>query len=251
MGERTRLVLERWSDLGVPVVLCTARPLRWVRPLARELGDPPLAACDNGAVMWDLAADRLIAARVLGSDDALAVVGRVQEALPGGAWAVERVDGFAHEPDYQPHWPVAPETAVAPVAQLLEQPPVKLMYRRPGLAADAMLPAARVAAGEQAEVTHSNSRGDLLELSRPGVSKGAALAELCAQRGISAAEVVAFGDMPNDLSMLHWAGRAVAVAGAHPDVLAVADEITLGNNEEGVAVTLERMLTHASGWLSS
>jgi hydroxymethylpyrimidine pyrophosphatase-like HAD family hydrolase len=54
--------------------------------------------------------------------------------------------------------------------------------------------------------------------------------------------VVAFGDMPNDLPMLGWAGHAVAVANAHPDVLAAADEITASNDDDGVAQVIERLL---------
>ena len=73
------------------------------------------------------------------------------------------------------------------------------------------------------------------------MSKAAALAELCAELGIEATEVVAFGDYPNDLPMLEWAGYAVAVANAHPDVLAAADEVTASNADDGVAVVLERL----------
>jgi hydroxymethylpyrimidine pyrophosphatase-like HAD family hydrolase len=242
LGARTLRVLEAWAARGALLVLCTARPVRWVRPLAAALAAHPLAACDNGAVIWDLAADRLVAQSALDGADARAVVAAVASALPGGAWAVERADGFAHEPGYRPHWPVPEGTMVADVERLLDQPAVKLMFRHAGHSADAMLGEARRAAANRAEVTHSNSGGDLLEISAPGVSKASALARICADRAIPSDDVIAFGDMPNDLAMLDWAGCAVAVAGAHPDVLAAADEVTLGNDEEGVAATLERML---------
>ena len=61
---------------------------------------------------------------------------------------------------------------------------------------------------------------------------------------MSADEVVAFGDMPNDAEMLAWAGRGVAVANAHPDALAAADEVTASNDLDGVAVALERLLAN-------
>ena len=53
--------------------------------------------------------------------------------------------------------------------------------------------------------------------------------------------MIAFGDMPNDLPMLAWAGHAVAVANAHPDVIAAHDEVTASNDEAGVARVLERL----------
>jgi hydroxymethylpyrimidine pyrophosphatase-like HAD family hydrolase len=79
-----------------------------------------------------------------------------------------------------------------------------------------------------------------LEISAPGVSKASTLARVCEQRGIAAEEVIAFGDAPNDLPMLAWAGRAVAVANAHPEVLSAADEITADNDHASVAQVLER-----------
>ncbi len=52
--------------------------------------------------------------------------------------------------------------------------------------------------------------------------------------------MVAFGDMPNDLPMLAWAGHAVGMANAHPEVLAAVDEVTASNDDDGVAQVLER-----------
>lgn len=62
-----------------------------------------------------------------------------------------------------------------------------------------------------------------------------------AQRhGVTAADVVAFGDMPNDLEMLRWAGHGVAMGNAHPALIEVADEVTATNAEDGLALVLER-----------
>jgi hydroxymethylpyrimidine pyrophosphatase-like HAD family hydrolase len=81
-----------------------------------------------------------------------------------------------------------------------------------------------------------------MEISASGVSKAVALSRLADELGVPADEVVAFGDMPNDVPMLGWAGHAVAVANAHPDVLAAADEITASNDDDGVAQVIERLL---------
>jgi hydroxymethylpyrimidine pyrophosphatase-like HAD family hydrolase len=111
------------------------------------------------------------------------------------------------------------------------------------MSADALLERARSAVGGLAELSHSSSSDALLEIAARGVSKATALAQLCEERGIGREAVVAFGDMPNDLPMLAWAGYAVAVANAHPDVLAAADEITTGNDDAGVARVLERLFS--------
>ena len=116
------------------------------------------------------------------------------------------------------------------------------MFRHEGLSPDEMLAPARRALAGLVELSHSNSADGLLEISAAGIDKGSALARLCDSAGIDRDEVIAFGDMPNDLSLLAWAGTAVAVANAHPDVLAVAAEVTASNDDDGVAAVLERLL---------
>jgi hypothetical protein len=74
------------------------------------------------------------------------------------------------------------------------------------------------------------------------VTKAAALESWCDGLGIGAEDVWAFGDMPNDLPMIVWAGTAFAVANAHPDVIAAADHVCPSNDEDGVAQVLERLL---------
>ena len=79
-------------------------------------------------------------------------------------------------------------------------------------------------------------------MTAPTVTKAAALARWCVSHGVAPHDVWAFGDMPNDLPMLGWAGRGVAVANAHPDVLAAADAVTASNVDDGVAAHLEHLL---------
>jgi len=125
------------------------------------------------------------------------------------------------------------------VEHLLSADVVKLLARHEELGSDELLSLAKSAVPEGAELTHSSSDG-LLEISAAGVSKASGLATVCAELGVAADDVVAFGDMPNDLPMLAWAGTGVAVANAHPEVLAAADEVTASNDDDGVAAYLSR-----------
>ncbi|MGW2020608.1 HAD hydrolase family protein [Streptomyces decoyicus] len=122
-----------------------------------------------------------------------------------------------------------------------DQPVIKLLAHHPELDPDAFLQLARTAAGDLASFTRSSPTA-LLEISGPGVSKAGTLARCCAERGISPDEVVAFGDMPNDIEMLSWAGTSYAMANAHPDVLAATTGRTASNNDDGVAAVIERIL---------
>ena len=89
-------------------------------------------------------------------------------------------------------------------------------------------------------VWHYNGKG-LIEAAAIGVSKATAVAELAADHGIGREAVIAFGDMPNDLPMLSWAGTSCAVANAHPDVLAAATHVIGANDADGVAQYLEEL----------
>nr|BFF27184.1 hypothetical protein GCM10025732_51490 [Glycomyces mayteni] len=82
----------------------------------------------------------------------------------------------------------------------------------------------------------------VLEYNADTVNKGDALAAWCAERGIGAEAVVAFGDMPNDVTMLAWAGRSYAMAGAPPEVAAAAGFAAASNTDDGVAQVVEALL---------
>ena len=242
VDERTRRAIAEIEGAGLTFLICTARPPRWLRPLAEETGHRGLAVCANGGMIWDLHTDSVVEEFPLQAELAREVVARLRAALPQGAWAVERSGGFAHEPAYAPRWPVPEDTVVDAIDALLEPPAVKLMLRHPELTADALLAHARDLIGDLVEVSHSSAHDALLEISAPGVSKATALASVCADLGIVSDEVMAFGDMPNDLAMLSWAGWGVAVANAHSEVIAAADEVTASNDESGVAAVLERLV---------
>jgi hydroxymethylpyrimidine pyrophosphatase-like HAD family hydrolase len=243
VDERSRRALAAVEDAGALLVLCTARPPRWLHPIAQAIGHRGLAVCANGGVVWDLNSESVLETIALEPDVLREVVDRLRGELPGGSWAVERADEFCHEPTYEPRWPVPEGTIVGAVDTLIGQPAIKLLLRHNTMSADVLLERARSVVGGLVELSHSNSADALLEIAASGVSKATALAQLCEERGIGREAVIAFGDMPNDLPMLVWAGYAVAVANAHPDVIAAADEVTAANDDAGVARVLERLFS--------
>jgi len=239
ISPRTKAAARRALDAGVELVLVTARGPRTVGELAEELGVRGEAICSNGAIVLDLETRRILRLREIETEVALELVRALRERLPGILFAVER-EAFAHEPGFAA-WDFVPpsDTPVAPAEELLDRPPTKLILRHAAHEVDAIAAVARELAGRHASVSVS---GDwVVEVSPAGVNKAAALAELCEGLGVEAAEVVAFGDQRNDVPMLTWAGRGVAVANAHPEVIEIADEVTLTNDEDGVALVLERV----------
>lgn len=244
---RAAAVIERVVAAGVGFVLVTGRPPRWVPPVVRELPVARLAVCANGAVLYDAVDDRVLWSRTLSADTLLELAEATAEVLPGSGLAVERVGAsaddssvvqFVAEPAYVHAWPNPDHTSVERT-ELLTQPAIKMLARAPDLSSDAMVAALSPAIGHLADLTFSHPRG-LVEMSLPGVTKATGLAAVAADLGVDAADVVAFGDMPNDLPMLEWAGHGVAMGNAHPALLDVADEVTASNGDDGLAVVLER-----------
>ncbi len=237
---RARAALRAARARGIAVVLVTGRPPRGVRRLG--LADcAELAVCANGALLYDLVADRLLDERPIPGAVAARLVADLRRAAPGVVFAGEYGLSFCREPGYPPGDPLDERDGVVEDAlRFADRGLAKLLVRHPQMAQKLVLPLATAVAGDDAVVTRSGL--ELLEISAAGVTKASALEGVCNKFGVAAADVVALGDMVNDLPMLRWAGRAVAVASAHPDVLAAADEVTASNADDGVAAYLERLL---------
>jgi hydroxymethylpyrimidine pyrophosphatase-like HAD family hydrolase len=248
VSDRTIAALADAERAGVEVFFVTGRPARWMQEVREHVHGHGLAICANGAVVADLhAGGHLLKVRPLARTTALNVVGRLRDAAPGTTFAVELTTGIHYEPGYPP-FHFDPGATVAVAEKLLHEddesaadPVVKLLARHPDLTPDGFLMLARTVAGDLATITRSSPTA-LLEISGLGVSKASTLALCCAERGISSDEVVAFGDMPNDLEMLTWAGTSFAMDNAHSEVLAAASGRTGSNNEDGVAAMIERIL---------
>jgi hydroxymethylpyrimidine pyrophosphatase-like HAD family hydrolase len=244
VSARTVAALRACQDAGVRVVYVTGRPPRWMAEVVAQTGHRGTALCGNGAVVYDLAAERVLRARTLPTDVVLEVASRLLEAMPDATFAVETVDGFRRTSGYVARWDAGTEAAIGDLPTLLDDDPpvIKLLCRSESSLGDDMLSRAIPMLDGLAAPTHSNPRDCMLEVSALGVGKASALAELAAEWGIDRADVVAFGDMPNDLDMIGWAGRGYAMHGGHADVLAVAHEVAPPITEDGVAQVLERLL---------
>lgn len=249
VSDRTRRAFADAEDAGVAVVLVTGRPPRWMSTMADDTGHRGLAILSNGAIVYDLHEERIVEQHPLDPAAGAEAVAALRAAVPGLVFAVERGDRFGHEPAWARRYArfssgARDDVLVGEVEELLAEPMVKILARHEALAADELLAQARAVLGETCTVTHSGvGTVALLEISGPGVTKASALARLAADLGTGAEGTVAFGDMPNDLPMLAWAGHAVAVANAHPEVRAVADEVTASNDDDGVAVVVERLVS--------
>lgn len=238
--DRTRAVLSAVEDLGVTVVFVTGRPVRWMDDLWEHVGGHGIAVCSNGGIVYDVHDRAVRQARPIPVDVAVEV-GRVLRAeIPGTTFALEKTGGFAREAGFLPRVPPPYEVPVGPLERIADETTVKLLARHEELAPEEFWAETERLVGHLLTTTWS-SVGALVEMSAPGVTKASTLALVCAELGVAADEVVAFGDMPNDLPMLAWAGTSYAMANAHPSVRELAAHVAPAHDEDGVAQALEEI----------
>ena len=250
VSERTRAALAAARDARITVVLVSGRPPRSLGPIAERIGVGGIAICANGALVWDLDTGTMVDSSPLAAELAARLVRTLREAIPGVLFAVELEGCFGREAGWSDGLVAAPPAVLeADALELIRGPVIKLLVRHPNLPFAEVAERARAAVGNDAVATWAGLR--LVEISAAGVTKAFALERLCHRLGVAAGEVVAVGDMPNDLAMLAWAGTAVAVANAAKEVLDAADEVTAANTEDGVALLLERILAANGGPVST
>jgi hydroxymethylpyrimidine pyrophosphatase-like HAD family hydrolase len=242
VSARTRRALGRAVAAGIALVVVTGRPARHVRELegGEHLG--ALAICLNGALVYDLERHAVVSETRIPAAVAGELIERLRAGLPGICFAVEVGLDHGWEPAFG-RWRARPEAAqLAPGDALIlcQRGVNKLIVVHPDLSPEELLARSGDLVAGRASVTYSGA--PFLELGARQVSKASALVGYCAERAIDRSRVVALGDMPNDLSMLAWAGRGVAMANAHPTVLAATTEVTRSNDEDGVALVIERLL---------
>jgi Cof subfamily protein (haloacid dehalogenase superfamily) len=246
ISARSRAALQAAEASGLTLVTVTARPPRRVHALATDLGLRGLAICSNGSVLYDLATDRLLREHRLAAGAVHRLVLQLRAAAPGIAFAIEAGARYGCEHAYviQSEHPHDAGMLRADAIELCREGVTKLIVQHAGRTLEALLELTRAHAGALASVTHSGS--NFVEVAAAGVTKALALEHFCADASVAAAQVIAFGDMPNDLPMLQWAGYAVAVANAHPEVLAAARARTSSNDDDGVACVLECLVAARS-----
>ncbi|MFF4021091.1 HAD family hydrolase [Streptomyces sp. NPDC001843] len=242
LSDRSLAALARAGEAGARHLVVTGRPAPRVRPLLDDLGGRGLAVCAQGAQVYDAGADRLLWSVTLDRELAETALGKI-EAEAGEVYAAvdqDGVDGLTLiEPGYLMPHPTLPAVRVRRRDDLWCEPISKVLLRHHTLTDDELAATAREAVGSLATVTMSGP--GTVELQPCGVTKATGLALAADHLGLSPDRAVAFGDMPNDIPMFDWAAHGVAMANAHPELKAVADELTLSNEDDGIAVVLERL----------
>lgn len=242
VSSRTREALAATTAAGAAHIVVTGRAVPWTRSVLEDLGYEGLAVCGQGAQVYDAGARRLLTSVTLDRQLAGLALAKI-EAEVGPLFLAASRDGLDGEvlagPGYEVRGPL-PAVPFTDAADLWAAPLNKVYIQHPTLPDDELVEVARRTAGGFVTVTLAGA--GIVELLPLGLSKATGLSLAARRLKLKAADTIAFGDMPNDLPMFAWAAYGVAMADAHEELKAVADEVTASNDEDGIAVVLERML---------
>ncbi|WP_026556545.1 HAD family hydrolase [Arthrobacter sp. 35W] len=251
ISPRTVAAFAAAARAGVDIVFVTGRPPRWLEPLRRQIGHTGTVICSNGAVVYDLATESVVSSHLLPWETVAGARKIIRSLVPESHFAAESLDGFHLEPGFlRPGGAPALDGIVpAPLEETVKDGAgiVKFLAIAHTGTADAFLAAVRPGLEGLLSVTHSAPDMALLEMGPFGVNKAVTLAEYAASRGIDAADVVAFGDMPNDIEMLRWAGSGYAMASGHAEARSATDLQAPHFDDDGVAQVIEERLAALRG----
>jgi hydroxymethylpyrimidine pyrophosphatase-like HAD family hydrolase len=232
VGEAIDLV----KAAGVPVVLCTGRSWHGTLPLVDEMELPPgPSVCSNGAVIVRYPPEEIVKAVTF---DPREVIRRVEEFAPGTLIAVEEIGVGYRLNNHFPGGDLTGEMIIEDVEQLSARPVTRIILRDPTRSDEDFVGLARHLGLDG--VTYFVGWSAWLDIAPAGVNKATALAEVALGLGVSAADVLAFGDGRNDIEMLRWAGRGIAIGDAPVEVQEAADDVSVPFADGGPVFELRR-----------
>lgn len=241
---RTRDAFLAAREAGIHIVFVTGRPYRWLTPIVEAFGGLGTVICSNGAVLYDLENDQVLWSQTIDIATAREAQQIILHHEPEATFAAETTKGLHLGRGFAQAGHTLGSLAELDLhsEELDAEGIVKFLARSPSLRVESFFEAVFPEVSRLLWLTHSATGVSLLEMAHPDIHKANTLDEYARRLGIKPAEIMAFGDMPNDIEMLQYVGRGYAMASGHRETLAATSLTAPPFAEDGVAQVIERLL---------
>lgn len=243
--------IHRARAAGAHIVLASGRSPHGMTTIADLLdlpieGSPEDPTPDYDDRLWVVAANGSILFRYPPQEvvheetfDAAPAVRAVLAEHPHALVAAEEraIGGYLVNREF-PFGELSGVQIVTPVDDIIGEPVNRVVIRDPDATADDFVELAHRLGLDSTEYVVGWSAW--MDIAPAGINKASGLGHVCEALGLTADDVLAIGDGRNDKEMLVWAGRGVAMGQAIDEVKSVADAVTAGVAEDGVAIELAR-----------
>ena len=244
ISQRNEAAIKKAIEAGIVFTLASGRMYCSMQPYAQKLGlDVPLVSY-NGALVKGALSGKVYVNHPLKLETALALLDYVKQQ--GHYVQVYMGDKLYVKEENEYSRRYAEISGIQPIAlgediYHITEAPNKLLLMTTSDKFEATWQ--DVAEKFKGKVDVTSSKDNYLELMEPGVNKWQAVKQLAESFGIKPEEIMCIGDSNNDLSMIKNAGLGVAVANAKPQVQREAKMITASNDNNGVGLAIENILT--------
>ncbi|MBU3144682.1 Cof-type HAD-IIB family hydrolase [Clostridium sp. CF012] len=242
-------IVEELNERGILFSIATGRLDTMIKPYLRQIGNNnPVISC-NGALVRNLSKGEFYHAQIIEREDFTKIIDICKknslvfavyceytvysESIEGRVkYFVERNEGLCEEE----------KVAIKIVGNIykdLDEKVFKILVSNDNFE---LLEQVKEEINKIPGIEAIKSSSNLLDIMAAGVTKGNALKDLAETLKIKREEIIAIGDNHNDISMLQYAGYAIAVANAEQVVKDIADLVTVSNDEDGVAKALREVL---------
>ncbi len=252
LSDRNRNVLKKCAEQGIEIVPCTGRIWLGVPEFIKTLPGVHYAITVNGAMIEDVAHGRVLDEQKMDLRIALDILEMAKNYrtmydayIKGYGYGERRF--INHMDDYgiskslqQMIWDTRhPVDDLKLLAQEMDSPVDKINYFFENSEERSR---AKKALDARGDVIVTSSFSNNLEINAVGATKGEAIARLATYLGLEQEQTMGFGDGENDMTMMTMSGIGVAMGNAMDTIKARADYVTVTNDEDGVAVALEKLL---------
>lgn len=249
VGERTLKAVQDFESAGGKFMLCSGRTFQSLRKEAKEIGFHGDLVCYNGAMIANIDTGEILYHNTMSVDVAYELLLEFEKENTLIHLYVDDILYVKEQNEYSDMYKKSCKIDYVTVGydlskflKEMNRPVTKILLFDTPERIEELYQKFLPLSEKDKKFTLAPSAAYLLDFVNYGASKGNGIRAMCEKFGFDRSETVCFGDSPNDISMLNFAGLGVAVSNAHERVKQAADYVCESCDDDGVGRTIEKII---------